>query len=92
MLCHVILHLSIQIHVFRNFWGPSFLDKNEKFNGEQNKESISTIYKIRRGVKFTQYKILASVADPGFLERGFICIKVLGVHFADFMSFFLNIP
>ena len=31
-------------------------------------------------------------ADPGFLERGFICIKVWGVRFADFISFFLNIP
>ena len=31
-------------------------------------------------------------ADPGFLERGFICIKVLGVRFADFISFFFNIP
>ena len=34
-----------------------------------------------------------SVADPGFLERGFIyIIKGGGVHFADFISFFLNIP
>ena len=31
-------------------------------------------------------------ADPGFLERGFVCIKVRGVHFADFISLFLNIP
>ena len=31
-------------------------------------------------------------ADPGFLERGFICIKRWGVRFADFTSFFLNIP
>ena len=34
--------------------------------------------------------------DPGFLERGFICIKVCvcvwGVYFADFISFCLNIP
>ena len=30
--------------------------------------------------------------DPGFLERGFLCIKVLGVRFADFISFFLKIP
>ena len=32
-------------------------------------------------------------ADQGFLEmkRGFICIKVCGVRFADFISFFLNI-
>ena len=34
-----------------------------------------------------------TVADPGFLERGFIiCINVLGVRFADFISFFLNVP
>ena len=31
-------------------------------------------------------------ADPGFLERGFICINVWGVRFADLISFFLNIP
>ena len=31
-------------------------------------------------------------ADQGFLERGFMCIKVLGVRFADFISFFLIIP
>ena len=31
-------------------------------------------------------------ADPGFLERGFICIKIWGVRFADFISFFFNIP
>ena len=29
--------------------------------------------------------------DPGFLERGFVCIKVWGIRFADFISFFLNI-
>ena len=33
-----------------------------------------------------------TVADPGFLERGFVCIKVLGVHFADFISFFQKYP
>ena len=32
----------------------------------------------------------SSGADPGFLESGFICIMVWG--FADFISFFLNIP
>ena len=35
-------------------------------------------------------------ADPGFLERQFIYIKVCvcggGGHFVDFISFFLNIP
>ena len=30
-------------------------------------------------------------ADPGFLERGFICIKVCGVCYADLISFLLNI-
>ena len=33
--------------------------------------------------------------DPGFLERGFICIKVCGgwwFRFADFISFFLKNP
>ena len=32
-------------------------------------------------------------ADPGFLKRGFISINVcMGGRFADFISFFLNIP
>ena len=30
--------------------------------------------------------------DLGFLERGFVRIKVWGVRFAGFISFFLNIP
>ena len=31
--------------------------------------------------------------DPGFIERGFVCIKVWWVRFAaDFISIFLNIP
>ena len=33
-----------------------------------------------------------SGADPGFLERGLICIKVWRVWFADFIPFSLNIP
>ena len=34
-----------------------------------------------------------SGVDPGFLEKGFICIKGWGgVRFANFISFFLNIP
>ena len=43
-------------------------------------------------------KLLACFSgdDPGFLERGFICIKVYmgagGARFADSISFFLNIP
>ena len=31
-------------------------------------------------------------ADPGFLERGFIMNKGVGVSYADFISFYLNIP
>ena len=30
--------------------------------------------------------------DPGFLERGFICIKVWGLRFPDFILFLLIIP
>ena len=30
--------------------------------------------------------------DPGFLEKGFIYEKDVGVCFTDFISFFLNIP
>ena len=31
-------------------------------------------------------------ADPEFLERGVHMYKGVGVRFADFISFFLNIP
>ena len=30
--------------------------------------------------------------DPGFLERGFIMYKGVGVRFADFISFFPKYP
>ena len=30
--------------------------------------------------------------DHGYLERGFVYIKVLGLRFADFISNFLNCP
>ena len=43
-----------------------------------------------------EYSIQPSGADPGFLERGSICIKVCvwggGVSFTDFISFYLKIP
>ena len=49
----------------------------------------------RRNIAFPlfmyYYKAVHNLA-AGFLERGFICIKVWGVHFADFISFFINIP
>ena len=32
-----------------------------------------------------------AVADPGFLVRGLICKKCVGVRFAD-LSHFLNVP
>ena len=32
---------------------------------------------------WTGWKSDVAGADPGFLERGFICIKVRGVRFAD---------
>ena len=35
---------------------------------------------------------ISTGTDPGFLERGFIYIKDVGVRFADVISFFLNIP
>ena len=37
------------------------------------------------GRELTKY-----MQDPGFLEKGFRCVKE-GVCFADFISFFLNI-
>ena len=36
--------------------------------------------------------LTVSGADSGFLEKGFMFIKLWGVLFADFISFFLNIP
>ena len=37
-------------------------------------------------------RLLVSGADPGFLEKGLISIKVWGGRFADFISFFLISP
>ena len=36
--------------------------------------------------------MLTASTDQGFPEMGFVCIKVWGSAFADFISFFLNIP
>ena len=41
-----------------------------------------TIYRV------WQNEILVAGADPGFLKRGFICLKMRGVRFADFILFF----
>ena len=41
---------------------------------------------------FINIKICVAGEDQGFLEKGFICIKVWGFPYADFISFFLNIP
>ena len=35
--------------------------------------------------------LMGTRADPGFLAGGFICVEE-GVHFADLISFCLNIP
>ena len=40
-------------------------------------------------MKFQVAIVGAPEADPGFLERGFACIKVWGVRIADLISFFL---
>ena len=40
-----------------------------------------------------KYFIFLPGADPGFLERGFICIiEVWGVRLADFFGVFLFLP
>ena len=36
---------------------------------------------------FCEYAISTTWADPGFLEKVFICINGWGVHFVDFISF-----
>ena len=50
-------------------------------------------YLLRTKVYKNTYTQIVTIrtADAGFLERRFICIKVCGVRFADFISFFLNI-
>ena len=37
-------------------------------------------------------KLNKSDADRGFLERGFLCLKVWGFSSADLSHFFINIP
>ena len=49
-----------------------------------------TIYEWH--VSFVVWNLPISGADPGFLVRGAHMYKGVGVRFADFISFFLNIP
>ena len=53
-----------------------------------------TYHIYKRAMKYSsRVAAVFSGADLGFLERGFICIyKGVGVRFAVFLSFFLNIP
>ena len=48
---------------------------------------------VYQGLTFFVIKTICLItgADPGFLERGFICIKGWGLT-ADFVTVFLNIP
>ena len=38
------------------------------------------------------WKLCCTGADPGFLEKGVGMYNDIGGRFADFISFFLNIP
>ena len=55
MLCHISAFSGTSGRLLQAF----FLNKNEKFSGGQEKESISSNAKICHRVKFTQCKILA---------------------------------
>ena len=55
-------------------------------------ENILTILHSNNLFIFT-YVVDLSGAHPGFLEKGFrFIMEGEGVRFADFISFFLNIP
>ena len=56
-----------------------------------SKLTVDPIYILTGKIKFMA-TTLFSGADPGFLERGIICIKLWGSVNANFISFFLNIP
>ena len=59
---------------------------------------LNWMYTIFKCISFWNWKsylhneLIRSGVDPGFLGRGFICLKVWGFASADFISFFLNIP
>ena len=48
-------------------------------------------HRIRASVANCLEIVCIARAHPGFLERGFM-YNCVGDHFADFVSFFLNIP
>ena len=43
-------------------------------------------------IGLTAFEYMQPGADPGFLERGFMCIKVLGLALLILSHFFKNIP
>ena len=60
------------------------------YNTESKNQERSILYFGWLNLKHLMKMHAYTGADPGFLERGFICIKVWRVRFADFISFLLN--
>ena len=71
-------HLYVYLY---NMFGI-YAYKDNLLKGSRLRQSVLHINRLQAN----------SGAGPGFQERGFICIKVWGVRFANFISNFLNVP
>ena len=65
------------------------------FSQNKNKVYVYLMYNVLEWLMtaFKSWLIGPSVADPGFLERGFVCTKVWGGFLLLILfCFYLNIP
>ena len=54
--------------------------------GGQEEPEIDKLLQENDGQQLDFEKGWFAGVDPGFLERGFVCIKIRGDRFADFIS------
>ena len=89
-----IIALSVVFILYLILGGAVFQVLESPLEVEESKELLdvrsSFMQKINGCISGTLP--LTPGADPGFLERGFICIKVWGFRFAFTISFCFNIP
>ena len=74
--CNTLSHSGLETLLYVNEW---FILLLKNWSGA----SCFSLYKNKMG---------KSNSLPGFLERELICLKARGIRYADFLSFFLNIP
>ena len=97
-----ILTIAMQHHGEENLIKLTHYDETKK-KAHDSPEIFRAKEKLKLSHNGPSYRsnlhsllCMSAWVDPGFLQRGFICIKVWGFallfRFADFLSFFLKIP